>query len=383
MKKKPGWLFLAIFVGLLCVAGIQSFLENISTDLKGALRDLALVAAFAGITIFSFLKFLNRPAKPVPIPPPPPVRPKAASAQSPAPRFEVQFERARPDREIKTPDWAELSCLDAKALNFWVGRATDFKIPSYYMKDAVARNFAPALGRLLSGGYLRLSGIEQNVGLKTVPELKAVLSSKGLKTSGKKAELVQRILDNFSLQELQSLFPVGVYVATEKGRQELETYSIILDRPAMSLDISEFRLMDARAQNRYEKNEAIIERLVDEDIQNCYKTGDQGRFASIMPCAAEFFSTNGKSERALECAILSFFMWTRTLESLNIPDLHIERNYIATRVERYAQDCGLTFSEMVQKVRRTVEKTNPFGLGTKKNLDYAVAILKKALVLDQ
>lgn len=65
---------------------------------------------------------------------------------------------------------------------------------------------SPALHRLLDGGYLEISDIETNISLKTIPDLKAVLAEHDLKTTGKKGELVQRLLNNVPIEELERFF---------------------------------------------------------------------------------------------------------------------------------------------------------------------------------
>ena len=110
------------------------------------------------------------------------------------------------DEQIKTPAGAELSYLDSRALGFWNGKRTDFKVPPYYENSAFGRNVGPALDRLLQGGYLEVSDLEGNISLRTVPELKEILSAHKLKVSGKKSELVSRLMDSLPEQKLRELF---------------------------------------------------------------------------------------------------------------------------------------------------------------------------------
>ena len=82
------------------------------------------------------------------------------------------------DGDIPTPPGAVISYLDACALYFWEGKHTNYKIPQYYLRDAFGKNVGPALQKLLQMGFLKYSNIDRNISLKTVPELKAILSER-------------------------------------------------------------------------------------------------------------------------------------------------------------------------------------------------------------
>lgn len=97
------------------------------------------------------------------------------------PLVEISHRRIDPDENVPTLKGAEISYLDARALEFWNGKRSDFKIPTYYSNSAFGRNVGPALRRLLRGGYLQTGSIERSIGLKQVPELKEILSVHGQK----------------------------------------------------------------------------------------------------------------------------------------------------------------------------------------------------------
>jgi len=70
----------------------------------------------------------------------------------------VRTERVDPDEDLKTPAWAELSYLDAQALEFWNGKPTDFQIPSYYADTAFGRNVVRAAISSAAASRKALSG---------------------------------------------------------------------------------------------------------------------------------------------------------------------------------------------------------------------------------
>lgn len=272
-----------------------------------------------------------------------------------------------------------LSYLDAKALRFWNKKRTDFVVPSYYSESAFGRNVGPALQRLLSCGYLSLGDMRQRISLKTVNELKAILSEHELKVSGNKPELIQRILDNFDNDRLELLFPVNTYKITEAGQKALAPYSIIEDNDAHSLGLSYYRLMEAKKAHPTDDNNAILTRLLSEDIQSCYEKQDRSRYQQVITTCGRFMEEIGHPDLAVECHALSFFVWTFTDKLLTGANLDQQNYYMAKNLERAGQMCGYDWDKLLSVIQETISKNNPFALGTPQNIDFAIQSFISAL----
>lgn len=76
----------------------------------------------------------------------------------------------------------------------------------------------------LKEGFLCLSTMEYDLSGATVPELKSALSSHKLKSSGKKADLISRILTNFTEEEIRVIAPDSYYLLTQKGQAAIEKW---------------------------------------------------------------------------------------------------------------------------------------------------------------
>lgn len=71
---------------------------------------------------------------------------------------------------------------------------------------------------LLNNGYLRRPTIEESLSRYKVPELKNFLSKKGMKTTGKKAALIERLISVLSEYDIKVLFDSdNRYYLSEKG----------------------------------------------------------------------------------------------------------------------------------------------------------------------
>lgn len=291
----------------------------------------------------------------------------------------IHTERIDPDKDVPAPPGAALSYLDAKALEFWNKKTTDYKIPQYYSETAFGRNAGPACKRLLAGGYLEVGGIEKSIALKTIPELKAILSEKELKTSGNKPDLIRRLIDNVPLDELDALFPVGVYQITSKGEAALEPYSIVSANDAHGLGLSYYRLMKERATHPEESDNDILTRLMSEDIQRCYRDKDKSNYQVIMNKLGRFMHETGDDRSSLECYILGFFVWVINVRDLGISS-DLGQNYYAARaIDESGKLCGYSLQELESVIRNTVKGNNPFALGSDKNIRYALSEFRAAI----
>lgn len=294
------------------------------------------------------------------------------AAPDPAPALDTEA-------DYPAADGSPLNYLDAEALRFWSNKRTDFVIPAYYSDAAFGRNVGPALDRLLSGGYLSLGNMEQRISLKTVPELKAILADRELKISGRKKELVNRILNHFDSETLESLFPVNIYCITDKGFSALEPYSIVFASDAHSLGLSHYRLLQAKKENPDKDDNVILTQLLSGDIQRCYHEGNQFKFQVVINTTARFMREIGESQASFECYALSFFMWTRDLEQLDVSHASPSGYYMAKSLEEAGMLCGYDMNHLVVAFREVLTQNNPFSLATPENIDCALRVFKESL----
>lgn len=294
------------------------------------------------------------------------------------PLVEITSRRIDPDEDKPTPPNAELTYLDAEALKFWSGKHTDFEIPSYYSDTAFGRNVGPALERLLAGGYLDIGGIEKSISLKKVPELKAILAEKGLKQSGKKAELVQRLIDNIEPDELEALFPIDVYEITEKGVRALEPYSIIDANIGHALGFSYYRLIAERAAHPEESDHEILSRLLSDDIAESLRSGNKERYQELLLLKGRFLHESGEDASAFEYYVLSYFMWALNFRTLGLTD-HPQCYYQAKHIEECGILCGYSAGDVYDRMRDIITEVNPFGLATGYNVKYALKLFSTSL----
>ena len=290
-----------------------------------------------------------------------------------------QINRSGQDEEYETPKGAQISYLDAQALEFWNKKRTDYAIPDYYSETAFGRNVKPALQRLLKDGYLELGDIRQRISLKTVPELKAILADRELKVSGIKKELVSRIISNFDEEELDDLFPINVYHLTKKGEDALLPYSIIRANNNHSLGLSHYRLFQAKEENPEETDDSILKYLLLEDVQASQERKDRSGYQNAIFRLARFLYETGNHSDSFEAFSLAYFMWTRNLADLQVANIAGQSAYMAKYLEDAGIACGYGLEEVLVRFKSSVSQKNPFGLASEQNICFSVNTLKNTL----
>ena len=78
------------------------------------------------------------------------------------------------------------------------------------------------LNSLFNRGFIKTGGIKSVLCKLKVNELKELLTNKNQKTTGKKDELIERIIANYNEDELNKNFPDRYFELTEKGETELK-----------------------------------------------------------------------------------------------------------------------------------------------------------------
>lgn len=91
--------------------------------------------------------------------------------------------------------------------------------------------------KLLQNGFLNVGDLRSSVEHATLPVIKRVLTEHGLSTKGKKAELVELLLNSIPHDVLAPLFPERYLELTEYGKKELNDNPYILTKNRYGLSI--------------------------------------------------------------------------------------------------------------------------------------------------
>lgn len=134
-----------------------------------------------------------------------------------------------------------------KYQNFWYYR---YLIP----------NVQSALHSLLERGFLTIGSFEDQIEKSSANNLKALLKTKGLRVSGKKNELVSRVIENFDPSEVNIDKSRMYYALTELGKSELTENQYVLFVHRHS-EYSMDRLNKMVVKMKRDYKECVIEEL--------------------------------------------------------------------------------------------------------------------------
>ena len=131
--------------------------------------------------------------------------------------FEERKHTAIPSRTGLYP--AEILLLEYCSYGTYPGPKNGY--PGFWWFEYGIRDVGSALRSLEDRGYIVFSTAKGSLDHYTIPQLKELLSSNDLPTSGKKEDLVMRVADMFSESELLATGVQIKYILTELGQREL------------------------------------------------------------------------------------------------------------------------------------------------------------------
>ena len=114
------------------------------------------------------------------------------------------------------------SCKDGTLPNY------QNKYPAYWKKQYGIQNVNQVLYSLEKRGFLRMGTAKESVGNQKADQLRKILKKNGLSTSGKKADLVNRVSENISEVDLYAAGVEKKYILTDLGKLELEDNAYVI-----------------------------------------------------------------------------------------------------------------------------------------------------------
>lgn len=183
------------------------------------------------------------------------------------------------------------------------------KFPKFWSYEYGIKDVQSILSKLEKDGFIEIDSSANRLTKKKISELKPVLQSHGLKASGKKSEMIERILENISEEELDILFPDKPYKYTQKGEALLKKFEwipYIHNHRINGLDIRNFtEKMQTPPYRNY--RDKIWQYFNEECIKNI-ETRDFGCYRCVKLEMADFLveEHNEKGAFKLLCEVISY-----------------------------------------------------------------------------
>lgn len=162
---------------------------------------------------------------------------------------------------------------------------------------------------LMEQGFLEPGTIQETLEALKVTDLKAELRDRGMKVSGKKAELVDRLLEGADHGELEAKYPERYYRLTQKGQQELaeNEYIPYLDKTGY-MSIWEMNQELFRNNPDWFDYRDIVWRTLNSYIHQAAQKGDTSLYWTTKMDMCSFLMEEEKPKQALHalCGAAAF-----------------------------------------------------------------------------
>lgn len=241
------------------------------------------------------------------------------------------------------------------------------------------RDMQNLLASLAKRGYIEQGSIADAINMEKVPTIKEELQKRNLKSSGKKVDLISRLVQNVTENELSAVFSRRPYALTEVGMAILKKYEWIPFIHSHGIEnLNIWNLTDLVQTPPYtnyrDKIWGYLNKRGLEHIKNC----DYGLYRNSRFSMSEFVADEGKMEVAftLLCEVVAY-----DLSGLSngfqkeFLDIYSQSYFpyeesivtmapgITSRIKEYADKQGWEESELQNRIVDAIEKIQlPFSL---------------------
>lgn len=158
-------------------------------------------------------------------------------------------------------------------------------------------------------GFIQPGDLRSTIQAQTIPIIKNELKAIGQKVSGKKADLVERLLQNASPERLEKRFPERFYELTESGAKELaenQYVPYLHDHKYMSIWEMNDRLNNKNPRHLGYRD--LIWQFFNEDSLNYMSKGEMGLYRNTRLHMYKFLFEEKKYEQAFNmlCEVIAY-----------------------------------------------------------------------------
>lgn len=240
-----------------------------------------------------------------------------------------------PEDSILIPSSVLKDIKIAYLMNYFNGKVKNNYIPGYISYRA-GNNWHALLNDAFSIGLIAWLPPYKSLPFLTTPELKQLLREHDLKLSGKKQDLIDRIIENIGENSLEDKTPL-VYNLTSKVEEFVEKYKVYI----ISMEPSSFTLGQIYEMENIFKSKkiaitpyAIFIALYSQDIENHINKKEWGSLANTYrSCALRF-----KDENPINALSLLFKAFYIDLSGLKGDDFLIGYERVFSNTKYYTKD---------------------------------------------
>lgn len=171
--------------------------------------------------------------------------------------------------------------------------------PGFWWYKYGVRDVDKSLKSLSDRGFIQVGSLKSAIEKETAAVLKDVLRENNLKVSGKKAELVQRLLDEVPKEKLNIIFTKYTYELTDAGKEVLEKEEYIPYIHRQGIEDLDIWSLTKKVQDKpgYPYRDVIWGYLNERSMVHI-KNKDFGLYRNCRFSMSEFIKEEGKIDNA-------------------------------------------------------------------------------------
>lgn len=244
--------------------------------------------------------------------------------------------------------------------------------PGFWWYHYGIKDVTGILSSLQSRGFIQKGTIADAANMEKLPVIKEELKKHELKVSGKKADLIQRLVENVDEQELSKVFTKRPFALTKEGDALLKKYEWIPYIHSHNIeDLDVWNLTEIVQTPPYLKFRDKIWGYLNKRALKHSSEGNWGLYRNAQFEMSEFVKEEGKTLDALQilCEVISIDL-SGLSNSFNMEYLWITSEHyfpyenslikmapgITGRVEKYAKELGWTEEELRAFLLKEQEK---------------------------
>lgn len=193
----------------------------------------------------------------------------------------------------------KLSVRDLFVLERFNGREVGYKIPEYEL-EKFGYNYTESLTCLIKCGFLTYAEPKDALNVLTVPQLKEILRANGKKLSGKKDDLIARIIAACTNYDVPK-----VYAATETGIAELETRSYFFENESEGYGFSNYELECAELM---QNSSRVLTSLLDHAIEKHSTANNYFSLANAYENYGRYYKRRQQQPNELQALLTAAYL---------------------------------------------------------------------------
>ncbi|MBQ4123572.1 SAP domain-containing protein [bacterium] len=161
--------------------------------------------------------------------------------------------------------------------------------------------------KLLNAGLIEYKiNIEKTLKKLTIPQLKDILRENNLELTGKKQDLIFRILGNIDIDTLEKKFPEKIFSLTDSGIQLINNNYLFILNKKNNYGFTNLQIANIYAKYPNEKNENLVKLILIDSIKTLPTEKKWSDYEMRISQLAKYYFQLDEYIEALQYYIISF-----------------------------------------------------------------------------